>query len=232
MRGIELGVRLSLVLGMALTQACSANSDTSPSVGGASGRAGSSSGGSSSGAGGGSSSGGSSSGAGGGSSSGGSNGTSGAGGAGGDECGCVEQTLSWNQDGGFVAYRETSRLESCHTFTHTRDPIQTDPPSEICTDPMESCDGTVDPGVIQAALAHPDVMAALDGAPVLFGVDARAVDGQVLQVHVGDALIEIGYDCNGAASCTEIPPGISTLRTHLQMLTTQLLDRAPCSDVF
>jgi hypothetical protein len=144
----------------------------------------------------------------------------------------VEQAVSWNQDGGFVAYRETNTLEPCHTYTFTLDPLQTDPPSELCTDPMDSCEGIVNPADIQAALENPDVVAAFASAPILYGRDTRPVDGQVLQIHLGDQTIEIGQPCLDAQpDCLEESAGVLTLRTYLTMLATQLRTRPPCSEL-
>ncbi len=153
-----------------------------------------------------------------------------AGSGGSSSCSCIDEELRWGQNGGFVAYVETSTLEPCHTFTLVRETFGNAPPAAVCTDPIDSCEGTVDPGDIEAALEHPDVVRAFADSPTLFGRDARPVDGQVFQIHLGSALIEIGYECNGAADCVDEPAGVATLRTLLETLTMQMLARQPCSD--
>ena len=236
-----MGIVIGGLLGTTLLAACS-GSEGSDGTGGAAGTAGASSGGNtgsggSSSAGGNASSGGSSSGGksgtgGGAGTNAGGGGSPGSGGSGGaSSCGCVDQTLTWNQDGGFVAYRETNTLEPCRSFTLVREPVSTDPPSQMCTDPMESCEGLVNPADIQAALGHADVVAALAAAPILYGRDTRPVDGQVFQIHIVDRVIEIGMDCNGAADCIDEPAGVLTLRTYLQTLASQIRARPPCSEL-
>jgi hypothetical protein len=239
MRTNSLLVALGVSLGTALATGCSGSEATDGSGGSAgaseSGAGGGGAGGAQSGSSNNGGGGTNSTGAGGTSTAGsagttGSGGTAGAGGTG--DCGCVEQTVSWNHDGGFVAYRETSTLEPCRTFRHVREPLATDPPSLTCTDPIDSCDDLTRPADIQSALAHPDVAAALASSPVLFGSDTRPVDGQVFQVHVGAALIEIGHECGGTAGCTDAPAGVAALQSALLELRSDLLDRPPCSDTF
>jgi hypothetical protein len=216
------------LLGLAVLSACSADSDEAGGEAGAAGAAGAAGEGGASG----SSSG--SGGVSGTSSNGGSAGVAGAssGSGGGSGCGCVDQELSWGRNGGFVAYADTSTLEPCHAFTLTREQFATDPVTMTCTDPIESCDDIVDPGDIQDAFDHPDVVLAFASSPVLYGRDTRPVDGSVFQIHNGSLLIEIGLECGGAAGCTDAPQGVLELRTLLETLTEQLRARPPCSDAF
>jgi hypothetical protein len=144
----------------------------------------------------------------------------------GSSCGCVDETLTWSQSAGF----ETGTLESCHTFTFVR--LQLQGPTRMCTDPIESCDDIVRPGDIQTALEHPDVVAAFAASPVYFGVDTRPAGGAVFQMALGSRLIEFGAECNGAADCTDEPPGVRALRTLIVTLTQQIMLRPPCSNVF
>src|SRR5262245_33718082 len=212
------------MFGSAWLSACSA-SEAADGTEGAQGAAGAGTGGWSSGgtssSGGSNGSGGSKAGTGGsggtGSSSGGSSSSGGTGGA--SACGCVDNELSWNRDGGFVAYRETTTLAPCHHFAFMREPLQTDPPSQVCVNPLDSCIDTVDPADIQAALEDQDVIMAFVQSPVLYGFDTRPVDGQVFQIHASDRLIEIGMPCNAQVDCTDAPAGVLALQALLEQLT-------------
>jgi hypothetical protein len=57
------------------------------------------------------------------------------------------------------------------------------------------------------------------------------VDGQVLQIHLGNQTIEIGLPCNGQGDCTDEPAGVVALRMYLNDLTTQLQTRPPCGEL-
>jgi hypothetical protein len=88
-------------------------------------------------------------------------------------------------------------------------------------------------GDLTAALSHPDMVAALDRAPVLFGRDTRPSDGQVFQITVGGKLVEIGLECTASTpSCTAIPAGVRAAMQLLQRLDSQQLDISPCRESF
>jgi hypothetical protein len=165
---------------------------------------------------------------------GGSGASGGTGGQAGDgACGCTETSLSWGHDGGFVVYREISTLSPCASFQHTRSPISGEAPDVTCTRELSECAGVNSAADVQAALDHPDVVSALAAAPVLYGLDTRSVDGQVFQLRVGEALVEVGMECgSGGGACQDIPTGVASVAELLQQLTDEQLALAPCSEVF
>ncbi len=148
--------------------------------------------------------------------------------------GCVGALVVWNMDGGMVAYTESSSVTPCRQYTHSRDPVGGAGPSLVCTQELEDCGAAdLDVGELEAVLANHDVLAALNESPVLYGNDTRPVDGAVLQIRVGDKLIEVGADCpDGGAGCVPIPAGVNALATLLRDLDTQELARGNCAGVF
>jgi hypothetical protein len=148
------------------------------------------------------------------------------------DCGCVADAITWGNDGGRVAYVDRSSLSPCHTFAHQRVPASTDPPTLLCSQELGACASSVSAREIRIALEQPDVRAAFASAPILFGRDPRFVDGAVLRITVGGAVVEIGEACNGAAGCREIPQTVAALGIRLRALTNQELGRASCRSTF
>jgi hypothetical protein len=160
-------------------------------------------------------------------------GTGGTGGFTGDSgnCGCVGGHVGWGMNGGHVAYQDSSALEVCNLFVHTRAPVSQDPPAVSCEQQISNCAGALGPGDVMRAIAHADVKTAIAAAPVLFGEDPRAFDGAVLRIQIGTAVIEVGNPCK-VASCKPIPAGVSALASMLQSMTKQELSRSPCCAIF
>jgi hypothetical protein len=150
----------------------------------------------------------------------------------GGTCGCVAGHVGWGFDGGHVLYRDTSALEVCNLFVHQREPVVTAPPTRTCEQPITNCVGAVGPADVTLAIADADVRAAIAAAPVFYGEDPRAYDGQVFRVQIGSAIIEVGVPCKTVPSCKPIPAGIDALVKLLQALTRQELERPPCSTIF
>jgi hypothetical protein len=150
----------------------------------------------------------------------------------GGTCGCVAGHVGWGFDGGHVLYRDTSALEVCNLFVHQREPVVTAPPTRSCQQPITDCAGAVGPGDVTRATADADVQAAIAAAPVLYGEDPRAYDGQVLRIQIGSAIIEVGAPCRAAPSCKPIPTGVDALAKLLAAITKQELARPPCSTIF
>jgi hypothetical protein len=147
------------------------------------------------------------------------------------QCGCLDQTLSWGRVGGRVASHDTSTLAPCAIFSHERGPLDGEALLSCTQGLAETCGDELGSDDVVTALAHADVAAALAAAPVLYGSDPRTFDGQVLQITIGDLVIEVGDACE-AADCTDIPQGVSALADTLLALGDQELDREPCSAVF
>lgn len=206
--------------------ACTEDDSEDPNSGGQSGSAGAGSGGVHSGG----SSGAQTSGTGG--ASAGAAGLGGEGGqaGGGGNCRCVEQTVSWENEGGIVQ-KDTSTVSACSTFEHTRTPLRTDPVDLSCEQELD-CDLFLGSGSVNNALNHADVVAAIAAAPVTYGHDSRPVDGTVLRITIGEKVIEVGHPCAGRNNCTEIPAGVQALADVLTQLTDQELGRGTCATVF
>ena len=133
-------------------------------------------------------------------------------------------------NGGHVAYHDASALDNCNVFSHQRVPVAPNPPTIACKQ-LVDCTAAVGVGDVARAMDHADVKAAIAAAPVLYGEDTRPVDGAVLRIEIGTALIELGMACR-VAGCKPIPAGADALATVLQSLTKQELSRAPCSMSF
>jgi hypothetical protein len=147
-------------------------------------------------------------------------------------CGCVTGHVGWGMDGGLVFYTETSALEVCNLFTHQRTFRAPDPPGLFCEQQLTDCAGKFSPGDVTRAIAHADVKAAIAAAPVLYGEDPRAYDGQVLRIQLQSAIIEVGLPCRTMAGCKPIPAGVDALANLLQSVTKQELAREPCKSAF
>jgi hypothetical protein len=143
---------------------------------------------------------------------------------------CVDETISWGRAGGFVIYHDTSTLEPCAQYTRTRTETGGGTPSSCAQTLQQACGAGLGADDVVEALADPDVQAALATAPVLYGLDTRPLDGQVFQIQVEAALIEVGNACQ-SAQCTPIPDGVGALRDLLVAIDEQELAE-PCSTDF
>ena len=146
-------------------------------------------------------------------------------------CGCVGGHVGWGWDGGLGIYHETSALEVCNLFVHQRVPVAPSPPALSCEQTLDDCAGAIGAGDVTRSVAHADVRAAIAAAPVLYGEDPRAYDGQVLRIQIASAVIEVGQACR-TAGCKPIPAGVDALAKQLVALTKQELAREPCSRTF
>jgi hypothetical protein len=146
-------------------------------------------------------------------------------------CGCIAGHVGWRWDGGLGLYNETSALEICNLFLHQRVPVAPSPPALSCEHILVDCSGAIGPGDVTRSIAHADVRAAIAAAPVLYGEDPRAYDGQMLRIQIRSAVIEVGPPCRNAG-CWPIPAGVDALAQQLVSLTKQELAREPCSTTF
>lgn len=144
--------------------------------------------------------------------------------------GCIDRTLRFGSDGGFVAFVERFALAPCNGFSIERTSFG-DPGSDASCENRVAADATVSALDVAQALDHPDVRAALDAAPVLFGRDTRPVDGTVFRVEVDGDVIELGWECMGTPGCTAIPAGLARLESMLQDLIVQQRAVAPCDAI-
>jgi hypothetical protein len=153
---------------------------------------------------------------------------------GGAQCSaCIAQTLRWERDGGFVAYRSANEIEPCRDYEHTRTPFGSGGTTASCTGTVP-CEGdavTLDD--LNTALAHTDDGAGVAAAPILYGYDSRPVDGQILQITRGGRTVSVGSPCEGGSGeCVEIPPGVEALRALLTSLEGERLAEEDCASMF
>lgn len=149
--------------------------------------------------------------------------------------GCLGARLEWELNGGLVAYRDRSAILPCNTYQRQR----FDPPSGTiataqCTAMLGHCGADAASGAptieaVAAAVADPEVQAALARAPLLFGVDPRPYDGQVLRITMGGAQLEVGDGCGAQAGCTEAPAGVATLVSLLRALDEHEATTTSCA---
>ena len=144
---------------------------------------------------------------------------------------CVTGTLTWGDNGGFVAFRDESALATCRDFQRKRT-AASDGGSFSCATQLGACDaGPVAVGEVERALAHPDVVAAFAAATTpVFGVDSRPVDGTVFEITRNGKSIDVGSDCgaSSAPACVPIPPGVAALAAVLKSLDAQELAKPAC----
>jgi len=155
-----------------------------------------------------------------------------AGGSDGTGACCVEEVLTWGRVGGHVVSLASSSLGPCAVYSHEQGPLD-GPPTDTCTQGLAvACaeDG-LGPDDVLTALSDSDVVAAIAAAPVLYGTDPRPYDGQLLEVTIGDAVIQVGDECM-EQGCTSIPPGVQALADLLLALDEQELASTPCANVF
>ncbi|MEA2747077.1 MAG: hypothetical protein QOI41_1220 [Myxococcales bacterium] len=107
-------------------------------------------------------------------------------------------------------------------------------PTPICTTTLAACGATsIGIGDVEAALAHPEVQAALSGSTKTYGSDSRPCDGAVLGITVGSRTVEVGGECTGgtggcsATPCVAVPAGLRALADVLEKLDTQEVSATP-----
>lgn len=90
--------------------------------------------------------------------------------------------------------------------------------------------------MILAALATPDVQAALAGTTTItvYGSDPRGCDGSVLSITAAGKTIDVGGDCSQAGrcgdpkTCTPVTPGLRALADALVELDAEELTNGEC----
>lgn len=132
-------------------------------------------------------------------------------------CPCVNAQIAWwRDDGGAPVWQAVIR--DCDVFTfYGREP------AVRCTAKLEPCEAWLGVGAINEALFHPDVQDALEGAPVLFGVD----QGQVDHIEVDGKVIEVGNTCTDDPAC-QLPRGVEAFDVLLGHLQTYEQERQSC----
>lgn len=149
---------------------------------------------------------------------------------------CLGARIDWEWNGGLALYYDKSAALPCNTYQRQRFDNPSDgTPILSCTSTIRHCGGDVGDASdaitieeIAGAVAAADVQAAFAQAPVLYGVDPRAYDGQVFRVTVGGKMIEIGGACGGTAGCKEAPAGVTALAALLRDLDTRKTGADAC----
>jgi hypothetical protein len=146
----------------------------------------------------------------------------------------VRPALTWGNDGGRIAQRDSSTLE-CTTYRHVREYFSTPQTPTRCEQPLVcSAPSGVTAESVSRALANADVTAAFGRAPVLYGRDMRPVDGTVLVVTQASKSVTVGTDCGvpGSGACQPIPAGVAALAQLLRTLDQEQLAKEPCASAF
>ena len=145
---------------------------------------------------------------------------------------CLSTTVSWGATGGFVQFQDSSSVSSCSSYVRSRH-TNTGTPVVRCTTKLAACSASAI-GVrdLEAAIANPDVVAALDGATKTYGTDNRPCDGSVTEITVGSKTVEVGGECSTTAACTpspcvEVPKGLRALADLLDKLDAQVATANP-----
>jgi hypothetical protein len=141
-------------------------------------------------------------------------------------CDCVPVSLSWWREGGAVMSSTSSSVTSCNQYKFDE---HAKPPALHCASTLDGCGERLGIDDLNAALAHPDVVAALAASPVVYGSDPRPIDGQVDHIEIGDRVIEVGNDCGDTPDCS-LPDGIVALDQLLGHLELQEQTRRVCKD--
>jgi hypothetical protein len=148
------------------------------------------------------------------------------------DCNCVPAAVHWGSNGGNGLFSDSSEVSPCKTYTHMRESRGNAAPL-TCKQELLACgSNSIGIGDLMAALRNADVQQALRSAPVLYGSDPRPVDGTVLRVEVGGAVVDVGGPCSGGAGCKAIPPGVAALAELFSALDRQELGKSPCSTTF
>jgi hypothetical protein len=103
----------------------------------------------------------------------------------------------------------------------------------MCAPDVPACGaGGITSGEVVRALSHPDVVGAFRATvPIVYGVDDRASDGQVLAIRRSDMHeFYVGSACPmGDPTCRPVPAGIATLAGVLYALDQQQLALMECA---
>lgn len=147
---------------------------------------------------------------------------------------CLATTVTWEENGGHVAFVDTSSLSTCRTYARAR--TSSGKQTLQCTSELGACSvAPIAVGDVEAALAHADVVGALSSDTKTYGADSRPCDGSVLAITIGAKTLEVGGECKGEPTgcspnpCVPVPAGVRALATLLQKLDAQEIAKPACS---
>lgn len=163
---------------------------------------------------------------------GGTGGAGGAGGQGGGSC-AFASTYTIIDGGGLVVMLDTATLSPPAAFRYERQFFRQDAGNLSCAPALPACrDSTrVDVSDVEAAIAHPDVQAALAMTTMPIYGDRGIADGPSFNFRRADNRgFSAGIACSPAsATCTPIPAGVATLAQVIRAIIDQQLADATCA---
>jgi hypothetical protein len=135
----------------------------------------------------------------------------------------LDHTYRFGNNGGLVAYVDSSTLTPPRTLVVSRDRFRNAAPAQCMRDVPCYDASLVDVQGIQQALAHPDVVAALaTPTPPFYGTDTRPSDGAVFIFERDD---QRGF----TAGSGNVPPGIRALASLLLRLQSETAATPACA---
>ena len=156
----------------------------------------------------------------------------GAGGQGGSTC-AFASTYTIIDGGGLVPQLDTATLSPPNAFRYERQFFRQDAGAISCTPAMPACGdpARIDVSEVEAAIAHPDVQAALALATRPIYGDRGIADGPSFNFTRADGRgFSAGIACNvPSATCTLTPAGVTALAQVVRMLIDQQLADASCA---
>lgn len=136
-----------------------------------------------------------------------------------------DHSYRFRDDGGLRAFADSSTLQPARTHVLARDLFINSLPIECSRDLVCSDPTVVDVAEINAALQHPDVVAALATTPnPFYGTDTRPVDGTVFIFLRDD---QRGFTVGSG----DVPAGLRALENLLHTLQEQTLASPACANV-
>ena len=147
-----------------------------------------------------------------------------------DPC-ALDRAYSFGFEGGQSSFLDDSVLAPPRSYTHRRTNNST-MMTMMCTAELPTCGGAgITAQDIARAFANPDVVGAFRATvAIVYGVDDRLTDGQVLALRRADMHeFFVGSPCPmGDPTCRPVPAGIATLAGILYALDQQELARPEC----
>ena len=148
----------------------------------------------------------------------------------------LDDTYTFGAVGGLTAYDDESTLAPPGTYHRVRTYHRADAGTKECSAPVPACQVMDSIGLIEivAALKDADVQAAFsEPTPLVYGYDARPVDGSVYSIKRSDGHgMLVGGPCTaGAVGCRAIPSGVAALSMVFQLFDSQMLHRGDCGNL-
>jgi hypothetical protein len=146
----------------------------------------------------------------------------------------LDGEYGFGEEGGLVAWTETSTLAPPARYTRTRTYREEQRPPLSCSNQIPRCGAAFDTFTtadVLEAMAAPDVVAAFaEAQPQVYGHDSRPVDGQVLAVRRKDGHgVMLGSPCGPGRPCARpLTDGLAHLAAILTKLDAQQIAAPGC----